>query len=77
MSARKDNLLSTTTQATPLQLVLGRDAIINTKFIADWDYIRQCKQNIIHTKANPNRKGKSKTKSHTSFTFEQPAAYAS
>ena len=32
---------STTTQATPMQLVFGRDAIINTKFIADWDYIRQ------------------------------------
>ena len=31
-----------------MQLVFGRDAIINTKFIADWDYIRQRKQNIIH-----------------------------
>ena len=28
---------STTTQATPMQLVFGHDAIINTKFIADWD----------------------------------------
>ena len=32
---------STTTQAMPMQLVFGRDAIINAKFIADWDYIRQ------------------------------------
>jgi transposase InsO family protein len=39
---------STTTHATPMQLVFGRDAVINTKFIADWDYIRQRKQNIIH-----------------------------
>ena len=39
---------STTTQAMPMQLDFGRDAIINTKFIADWDYIRQRKQNIIH-----------------------------
>ena len=31
-----------------MQLVFGRDAIINTKFIADWDYIRQRKQNILH-----------------------------
>ena len=31
-----------------MQLVFGRDAIIITKFIADWDYIRQRKQNIIH-----------------------------
>ena len=36
---------SMTTQATPMQLVFGRDVIINTKFIADWDYIRQRKQN--------------------------------
>ena len=33
-----------------MQLVYGRDAIINTKFIADWDYIRQLKKNIIHNK---------------------------
>ena len=32
-----------------MQLVFGGDAINNTKFIADWDYVRQCKQNIIHT----------------------------
>ena len=41
---------STTTQATPMQLVFGCDAIINSKFIADWDYICQFKQNIIHNK---------------------------
>ena len=35
---------STTTQATLMQLVFGRDAIINTKLIADWDYIRQRKK---------------------------------
>ena len=40
---------STTTQATPMQLVFGCDAIINTKFIADWEYIRQRKQNIVHS----------------------------
>ena len=38
---------ATTMQATPMQLVFGRDAVINTKFIADWDYIRQRKQNVI------------------------------
>ena len=32
---------STTTKVMPMQLVFGRDAIINTKFIVDWDYIRQ------------------------------------
>ena len=32
-----------------MQMVFGRDTILNTKFIADWDYIRQCKQQIINT----------------------------
>jgi hypothetical protein len=39
---------NTTTQATPMQLVFGRDFNINTKFVADWDYIRQRKQRRIH-----------------------------
>ena len=30
----------TTTQATPSQLVFGRDAILNTKFIANWKHIK-------------------------------------
>ena len=33
----------TTTQATPMQLVFGRDAILNLKFKADWNYIKQKK----------------------------------
>ena len=37
----------TTTQATPSQLVFGRDAILNIKFEADWNLIRQPKQQII------------------------------
>ena len=37
----------TTTQATPSQLVFGRDAILNTKFEADWNFIRSRKQKII------------------------------
>ena len=38
----------TTTQATPMQLVFGRDAILNLKFQADWNYIKQRKQEIIN-----------------------------
>ena len=38
----------TTTQATPAQLVFGRDAILNTVFHANWKYIRDRKQAIIH-----------------------------
>ena len=30
----------TTTQATPMQLVFGRDAILNVQFEADWEYIK-------------------------------------
>jgi hypothetical protein len=39
---------STTTQAMLMQLVFGRDAILNTKFVADWSFIRQRKQQLIH-----------------------------
>ena len=38
---------STTTRATPMQLVFGRDATINTRFMADWDSIRKRKQLLI------------------------------
>ena len=34
----------TTLQALPMQLIFGRDAILNTKFQANWEYIRQRKQ---------------------------------
>ena len=38
----------TTTQATPMQLVFGRDAILNIKFEADWKYIKERKQLAIN-----------------------------
>ena len=34
----------TTLQSSPMQLVFGRDAILNTKHVADWEHIRQRKQ---------------------------------
>jgi hypothetical protein len=34
-------------QAIPAQLVFGRDAILNTKFEANWNLIRTQKQKII------------------------------
>jgi transposase InsO family protein len=45
----------TTTQATPAQLVFGRDAILNTKFDANWKKIRKRKQQITN-KNNKKRK---------------------
>lgn len=38
----------TTLKATPMQLVFGRDAILNTQFEADWTLIKNNKQKIIH-----------------------------
>jgi hypothetical protein len=48
----------TTLQATPTQLVFGRDAILNVKFEADWNQIRNRKQEIINknnTRENAKR----------------------
>ena len=41
------SLVHTTTRATPTQLVFGRDALLNISFIADWQYIKERKQNLI------------------------------
>ena len=38
VTAAVHNIYSTIMQAMPMQLVFGHDAIINTKFIADWEY---------------------------------------
>ena len=38
----------TTLQASPAQLVFGRDAILNTQFEADWQLIKNRKQRIIN-----------------------------
>ena len=37
----------TTNQATSSQLLFGHDAIMNTKFDADWKYIHHQKQQIV------------------------------
>ena len=34
----------TTLQASPMQLVFGRDALLNIKHVADWEHIRQGKK---------------------------------
>ena len=38
----------TTLQASPMQLVFGRDAILNIKHFADWEHIRKRKQMRIN-----------------------------
>jgi hypothetical protein len=37
----------TTMRATPMQLVFGRDAILNVGFQADWEYIKQRRTKVI------------------------------
>ena len=41
------NMYHTTLKATPGQLVFGRDLIFNTKYISNWEEIRQRKQSTI------------------------------
>jgi len=38
----------TTLQVTPCQLVFGRDVMLNVKFEANWQLIKQRKQKRIH-----------------------------
>ena len=47
----------TTTQHTPAQLVFGRDSFLNTRHEADWQLIKQRKQDLINKgNARENRK---------------------
>jgi hypothetical protein len=55
----------TTLQATPMQLVFGRDAILNGKHITDWEHIRQRKQDRI----NENNKRKNKNRRNHQYTL--------
>ena len=49
--------IHTTLQATPAQLVFGRDAVFQVKHLANWNYIKERKQKLIN--AN-NRKENAK-----------------
>jgi transposase InsO family protein len=50
----------TTMQATPTQLVFGRDAILNTKFEANWALIKQRKQQLIDMNNKRENQGRIK-----------------
>eukprot|EP00957_Ditylum_brightwellii_P168469 12823646-Ditylum_brightwellii.AAC.1 len=47
-------------QATPMQLVFGWDAILNVKHEADWNYIKQRREELIR-KNNERQNKKRKT----------------
>ena len=55
----------TTLQATPTQLVFGRDAILNVKHITDWEHIRQRKQDRI----NENNKRENKNRRNHQYSL--------
>ena len=52
----------TTMRATPAQLVFGRDAILNVRFEADWQFIKERRQ---HTIRQNNKKENAKRTPHT------------
>jgi len=51
-----------TARATPTQLVLGRDAMLNASFQADWQFIKEQKQRLI---IQNNKRENAKCKPHT------------
>jgi transposase InsO family protein len=51
----------TTLRASPMQLVFGREAILNVKHVTDWDHITQLKQERIN--AN-NKRENAKRRAH-------------
>ena len=54
--------IHTTTRATPMQLVFGRDSILNVQHLADWRYIQSRKQDLININ---NKRENSKRREHT------------
>ena len=54
----------TTLQESLMQLVFGRDAILNSKHVADWEHIRQRKQEWI------NHNNKRKNMHHNNHQYK-------
>jgi hypothetical protein len=52
-------IIHTTLQATPCQLVFGRDMIHNIAFKANWDQIQKGKQDIINKSNQKENKSNS------------------
>ena len=48
----------TTMRASPMQLVFGRDAILNIKHVANWEHIMQNKQKLINTNNKKEKKSR-------------------
>jgi hypothetical protein len=55
----------TTLQASPMQLVFGRDAILNIKHVSNWEHIRERKQLRI----NENNKRENKSRREHNYSL--------
>jgi hypothetical protein len=58
------NTYHTTLQATPCQLVFGRDMIHNIAFRANWDQIQKRKQDVI------NKSNQKESKSQITYEYK-------
>ena len=56
----------TTLQASPTQLVFGRDAMLNIPFTVDWNKIKERKQNLI----NKNNSRENASRIHHTYKVE-------
>ena len=57
-----NSTVHTTSLATPTRLVFGRDAMLNTSFEAEWQFIRKRKQRLI---VQNNKRENAKRVPHT------------
>jgi RNase H-like domain found in reverse transcriptase/Reverse transcriptase (RNA-dependent DNA polymerase)/Integrase zinc binding domain/Retroviral aspartyl protease len=66
----------TTMQATPMQLVFGRDALLNTKFEANWALIKQRKQEMIESNNKRENSGRIRHtyKEHDKVLYKVPTS---
>eukprot|EP00957_Ditylum_brightwellii_P007946 601756-Ditylum_brightwellii.AAC.1 len=55
-------------QATPMQLVFSRNAILNVKYEADWSYIKQRREELIRQN---NEQENKKRKTHNYQTGDK------
>ncbi len=63
-----NSTVHTTLQATPTQLVFGRDAFLPVSFEADWNYIGERKQRLI---VQNNKRENAKRREHTYLVNDQ------
>ena len=61
-----------TNQASPMQLVFGRDAILNVSFQADWQHIKERKQKLVVQNDNRENAERKPHAHHVNDTVKIP-----